>query len=345
MQTASNARPPAEPPPCETCTIVPKGARLKVKPTPPTTPSHPSIARRSFLAAGALLPLLSCSEAPAPKEAAQVSAPVPDAVGIQSYTLRKVLPGNEEATLKAVAEIGYKSVEGLRNNLTAIKPVCANLGLTIPSAHFEYACLTGDWTHYGGKPPKPGYNLEAALTEAQQAGVTWLTVPYIPQPERTGADLYPRMAEYLNKAGEAAAKFNVKVAYHHHAFEFERYGDKTGFEILLDAMEPGKSFIELDIYWVSVAGEDPAAILRKYARHIKLVHLKDKKQGTPVMQSEAVPRDSFLEVGRGVLALPEVLRAAKEVGVEHYFVEQDECPGDPLDSLRTSYAYLQMLRG
>lgn len=63
------------------------------------------------------------------------------------------------------------------------------------------------------------------------------------------------------------------------------------------------------------------------------------------MQSEAVPRDSFLELGQGVLDLPEVLRAAHDVGIEHYFVEQDECPGDPLESLRTSYAYLQGLKG
>jgi sugar phosphate isomerase/epimerase len=311
------------------------------------SPHRPIVDRRRFLVAGSLLPLLSCGEAGQPKEVVEerVPIPVPEVLGIQSYTLRKVLPGDVQGTLRTVAEIGYKSVEGLRSNLPEIKPVCDDLHLSIPSVHFEYACLTGDWTHYGGKPPKPNYNLEAALADAQQAGVSWLTVPYIPQPERTGADLYRRLAEHLNAAGETASKFNVKVAYHHHAFEFERYRDKTGFEMLLEAMEPGKSFIELDIYWVSVAGEDPAAILRRYPQHIKLVHLKDKKQGTPVMQSEAVPRDSFLELGQGILDLPETLRACREIGVEHYFVEQDECPGNPLDSLRTSYAYIEDLRG
>jgi len=34
-------------------------------------------------------------------------------------------------------------------------------------------------------------------------------------------------------------------------------------------------------------------------------------------------------------------RAAKQAGVKHYFVEQDETPGDPIDSLRKSFQYLE----
>ena len=119
----------------------------------------------------------------------------------------------------------------------------------------------------------------------------------------------------------------------------------AGFATLVQMMEPGKAFIEFDMYWASVAGEDPVLLIRQYPQHIKLLHLKDKKEGTPVMQGEGVPRDTFLELGNGVLDVPDVLRAANQVGVEHYFIEQDECPGDPLDSLRTSYNYQQELKG
>ncbi len=300
--------------------------------------------RRAFLAAGALLPLGGCAEKPAATETVAVPVPVPPVIGVQLYTLRRVMPNDPAGTLKTVSDIGFKSVESGRADLAKLKPICDDLGLAMPAAHFEYACLTGDWTHYGGNPPRPGYNLEAALTEAKEAGITWFNIPYIPQPERTGADLYPRMAENFNKAGEAAQKFGIRVAYHHHAFEFQRFEGGTGFDMMLAAMEPGKAFIEFDIYWASVAGEDPAALMRKYPLHMKLLHLKDKKEGTPVMQSEAVPRDTFYELGRGVLDLPEVLRAANDLGVEHYFIEQDECPGDPIESIRTSYAYLMRLK-
>jgi hypothetical protein len=41
---------------------------------------------------------------------------------------------------------------------------------------------------------------------------------------------------------------------------------------------------------------------------------------------------------------PAVLAAARAAGVSHFFVEQDATPGDPIDSLRTSFRYLASLR-
>jgi len=312
---------------------------------PTSSLQSPNFSRRAFLALGSLLPLVGCGTAETPDEVTSTPTPVPDVIGAQLYTLRRLMPDDPQGTLKAVADIGFKSVETGRADLPKLKPICDDLGLAVPAAHFEYACITGDWTHYGAKPPRPGYNLEAALTEAKEAGVEWFNIPYIPQPERTGADLYPRMAENFNRAGEEAARMGIKIAYHHHAFEFEKFDGVAGFETLLQMMEPGKAFIEFDMYWASVAGEDPVQLIRKYPQHIKLLHLKDKKEGTPVMQGEGVPRDTFMELGNGVLDIPDVLRAANQIGVAHYFIEQDECPGNPLDSLRTSYNYLQELRG
>jgi len=39
---------------------------------------------------------------------------------------------------------------------------------------------------------------------------------------------------------------------------------------------------------------------------------------------------------------PKVLRAAA-ANVAHYIVEQDQTPGDPVDSLRQSFGYLSKL--
>jgi len=61
------------------------------------------------------------------------------------------------------------------------------------------------------------------------------------------------------------------------------------------------------------------------------------------MFNESVPKTAFKEVGHGVIDWVKVLRAAKAAGVAEYFVEQDQTPGDPLDSLRQSYEYLSKL--
>ena len=83
--------------------------------------------------------------------------------------------------------------------------------------------------------------------------------------------------------------------------------------------------------------------LERHGNRVRLLHLKDKAKGTPVMAGEDVPARDFKEVGSGVLNFPAILRAAAKANVQHYFVEQDETPGDPVDSLRQSYRYLRSL--
>jgi sugar phosphate isomerase/epimerase len=77
---------------------------------------------------------------------------------------------------------------------------------------------------------------------------------------------------------------------------------------------------------------------------VPLVHLKDKAEGTPVLYKESVERTAFKEVGSGVLDWKKVLPACASAGVRHYFVEQDQTPGDPLESLKKSYQYLAALK-
>jgi hypothetical protein len=62
------------------------------------------------------------------------------------------------------------------------------------------------------------------------------------------------------------------------------------------------------------------------------------------MRAENVGKEAFQELGAGVINLAAVLEAAKRVDVAHYFVEQDQTPGDPLASLKTSYDYLQKMK-
>jgi sugar phosphate isomerase/epimerase len=84
-------------------------------------------------------------------------------------------------------------------------------------------------------------------------------------------------------------------------------------------------------------------MLKQNAGRVPLVHLKDKAKGTPVMYEEAKAGKAFREVGAGVLDFPAILKAAAAAGAKHYFVEQDQTPGDPVASLKQSYQYLRSL--
>jgi sugar phosphate isomerase/epimerase len=85
------------------------------------------------------------------------------------------------------------------------------------------------------------------------------------------------------------------------------------------------------------------AVLQKYGKRVTLMHLKNVTAGLGPQYNEKVPREAFREVGNGAVDIAAVLKAAAKAGVQHYFVEQDQTPGNPLDSLKQSYAYLQQL--
>ena len=100
----------------------------------------------------------------------------------------------------------------------------------------------------------------------------------------------------------------------------------------------------MDVFWVSTAGVDPVKWLHQNAGRVELLHLKDRKRGAPrAFDVESVSDDTFREVGNGELDFRAILRSASDVGVKHYFVEQDQTPGDPLVSLRQSFEYLSKL--
>jgi sugar phosphate isomerase/epimerase len=111
--------------------------------------------------------------------------------------------------------------------------------------------------------------------------------------------------------------------------------------MLLEETDPKLVMLEMDIFWVSVAGHDPVQALNTHKGRVPLLHLKDKATGTPVQFNENVPKTAFKEVGSGSIDIPAVLEAADAAGVRNYFVEQDQTTGDPIISLRKSFEYLK----
>src|ERR1700730_5553772 len=68
-------------------------------------------------------------------------------LGAQLYTVRSLLEQDFEGTLAGVASIGFTEVEfaGYFNQTPEqVRDVLKRHGLTAPSAHIDYASLTGD---------------------------------------------------------------------------------------------------------------------------------------------------------------------------------------------------------
>jgi sugar phosphate isomerase/epimerase len=74
-----------------------------------------------------------------------------------------------------------------------------------------------------------------------------------------------------------------------------------------------------------------------------MLHLKDRKAGFPSSFEMDKASAHFTEVGNGNINWKAVIDTAKSMGIEYYFVEQDQTPGDPFDSIRSSYQYLRTI--
>jgi sugar phosphate isomerase/epimerase len=246
-------------------------------------------------------------------------------------------------TLEAVARIGYQALEIGRGEIATLGPHLKELKLTAPSGHFEAPLVTGNWD--GWKAVRnalpAGYDWSRALADAKGAGLKLAVVAYVQRAERSVPDFYPRFADQMNRAGEQAAQAGIRLCYHHHSFEFEPKDGKKPFDLLVDRFDPRFVHWELDLFWLAIAGEDPAARLRQLKGRVAAVHLKDIAAGAKTEFWEgAVPPGAFKEVGNGTLDWTALLKACQDAGVEHYIVEQDQCPGNPLDSITQSYRFL-----
>jgi sugar phosphate isomerase/epimerase len=246
-------------------------------------------------------------------------------IAAQLYTLREFTktPVDITKTLSRVKKMGYHAVQC--SALGPIDPaelakILRNEGLSNVATHVpidrlekepqkvidEHKLWNCKYTAVGGFFPKE------ATTQ------TWLEF----------ADRYNAIARKFAGSGLA-------IGYHNHSHELSHYDGKPALKILIEKLAPDIWF-EIDTYWITHGGGDPAAWISSLKGRIPCVHLKDMLIKLDRMQYMA-------EVGEGNLNWPAILSACKTAGVEHLLVEQDICYRDPFESLEISLKNLQSM--
>jgi sugar phosphate isomerase/epimerase len=251
-------------------------------------------------------------------------------IGIQLYTVRRQMAKDPEGTLKRVAATGYKEVEVDATSLPKLAPILKQTGLTAPSAHFGFGQVKTDWEH--------------EIEQAKAHGIKFMVVAFLDAPDRKNLEDYKKVAELFNKAGEQCQRAGIQFCYHNHNFEFIKFGGGIGYDVLLKETDSKLVKFELDCFWATHAGYDPVEYMQKYPGRYPLLHIKDLKEGIPTSTSFANPKGiPFTEVGKGVIDWKRIFVAAREGGLEHYFVEQDESDIPAFEAMKISYDYLHNL--
>jgi sugar phosphate isomerase/epimerase len=244
-----------------------------------------------------------------------------DQIALQLYTVRRLAAADLPGTLNAVAAAGYRSVEvaGLPEIAgPELHALLDEAGLQAIAAHQDIGRLRA--------------SVDEVADWLATLGCPRVIVPWLPDDERRTADGVRAFASELNGYAQQLGDRGIRLGYHNHSFEFAPLDGTTVWDVLLAELAPGVD-LELDVFWASVGGRDPAGEIRATAGRVRLLHMKDRAPG-------AEPRDA--PAGEGILDVPGIVRAGREAGVEWYIAEQDE-PQDALRDVGAAYRNLELV--
>jgi len=259
----------------------------------------------------------------------KLSAAVRQPIGLQLYTLRDMAESDLPLTLQHIRAAGYDEIElywsVYKHPAGELKRMISDHGLRAPSGHFDYD------------------GIETKLDYAKELGVENVICPMLPKQQWTSAEGFHEAANKFNQWGAQVQKLGMKFGFHNHNYEFRKFGDKTGLEILMAETDPKLVQLEMDCYWVTQAGGDPVALMERYKDRVRMLHIKDRKAGFATSQELNDSAEHFSEFGTGSINWNPIFAKAKSIGVKHYFVEQDKIVGEPIASIKTSYSHARQL--
>ncbi len=250
-------------------------------------------------------------------------------LAVQLYTVREAVAKNLEGALEQLAGLGYKNIELYGYNgtffgktVSEFKTILANTGIKVLSSHHTTGiAMKGKGTLTDG--------WDKAIEDIHAIGADYMVCAFLFPNERTPEN-YKSLPAMLEKAGTATKAAGIQFAYHNHDFEFEKLDDTLVYDFLLKNTSSDLVKMEMDLYWISKAGQDPVAYFEKYPGRFAMWHVKDMEAGTK----------AITEVGNGTIDFDRIFKARKKAGLKYWFVEQDTSKRDMFESLKISRDYL-----
>ncbi len=252
----------------------------------------------------------------------------PAKLSVQLYTVRNQISTDIQGTLAKVRGIGFETVETAfwPQGITIQKAAkyIKDAGLSASSAHIELPI---------GEKKQIMLDTAAAFNCKKMIWHGW------PEDKRySSLQGTMELISIYNEAGKFAKANGLQFGLHNHWWEYRNKIDgRFVYELLFENLDPD-IFFEVDTYWVKVAGQDPAAIVKKLGSRAPLLHIKDG----PAIWNDLLPQDNpdpMTAVGKGTQNFPEIVKAA-DGNTEWMVVEMDKTSGDTFEALKDSYDYL-----
>jgi len=273
------------------------------------------ISRRAFVAFSAALPF-------ALRTRAAPSIPV----GLELYSVREELQRDPQATVRAVAKVGYQCVEFYapyfqwsEDETKQMRKLLDDLGIRCFSTHNDSSNVNPE-------------NIAKTRDRNLILGCKYVVIASS-HPQPTTLDGWKTVADALNSADEQLGKSGLHAGYHNHEPEFTRIDGGRPMEVLAKNTKPS-IMLQLDVGTCVKAGADPVVWIRANPGRIRSLHLKD-------WSSDPTKGYSVL-FGEGNADWKGIFAAAESVGgAEYYLIEQE---GSRFSELETAQRCLRAFR-
>ena len=255
-------------------------------------------------------------------------------VGLQIYSLREQFKQDGVKAFDFVNLQGFKEVEiGLGDQYGMTRQ---ELATVLDQFDIKPTAALGDFNALLNKT-------DECIAHARFFGVRYVGTAWVPHNTPLDEAQTLKIAENFNTIGKRLKGAGIQFYYHNHGYEFYPYKDgKTLFDLLMEKTDPELVKFQMDVLWTVFPGQDPVKLLRKYPDRWISMHLKDLAKGVEGNLSGGTDVKNDVALGTGQVNYPALLKAAQEIGIKHYYIE-DESP-DVLKQVPQSLKFLSTVK-
>jgi len=237
-----------------------------------------------------------------------------------------------ESILQSMGGIGYDGAELGARFLDRGKPeyyagLLEKNRLALPAIH-----VGGDFLDRDSVAAQLE-DIGETISFAKKLGCRYIYLSGACREGKTDGD-YLHEAQLYSEIGKRCTAESLTLCYHNHDWEFT--ADARGMELLLNNVPAEYMKLVPDVGWITVAGADPAAFIKKYGDRVEALHFKD-------FAHDGTPR-AFTELGTGITDFKAVFGLVKDRPGEFWITaEQDETSRGPAESAAMNFAFIKSL--
>ncbi|HRH60149.1 MAG TPA: sugar phosphate isomerase/epimerase [Chitinophagaceae bacterium] len=254
-------------------------------------------------------------------------------VGVQLYSFRNEFKKDVKGTVEMIAKMGITIVEGGDDygmGDAAFKELLNSHNIIVASIGADFNKLEKD--------------AQSIADKAKFYGAKYVMCAWVPHDDKKGftIDDANKAIKVFNTAGKILKDNGLTFCYHAHGYEFVPYENSNLYDYMMQQLNAEYVSFEMDVFWMKQPGQDPVALLQKYAGRYKLMHLKDRRIGTPNSNNGHADVETNVVLGTGDVGIAAIMKAAKTAGIEYFFIEDESSRS--VEQVPQSLAYLKSLK-